>query len=161
MQKFPTSPMIAPHVVQFLSFFCRFEFALKRAGFLMHEGRHENQDAQASWDAFADELGKSFLELVSANPDGRFLVECPPRRQIVRDGQLGWDPEEPRLPAKPEDTKRLFVYVRRVRNNLFHGGKVPFDTHRDTELILSALKILQLALERAPQEVRDAFNSPS
>ena len=84
----------------------------------------------------------------------------PPKRQIVReDGSLTW-----------EDLKRenvtairwLLKIVRRVRNNLFHGGKYPYtplpEPARDTQLLESSLIVLEACLEW-DEEVRRWYMS--
>lgn len=53
------------------------------------------------------------------------------------------------------DLDRLLVLVRRIRNNLFHGGKFPEgpedDASRDRELLKSDIAVLQACLESDPQ----------
>jgi hypothetical protein len=48
----------------------------------------------------------------------------------------------------------LFVVVRRIRNNLFHGGKYPSgpepDLSRDEKLLMQAIRILEPALSARP-----------
>ena len=148
----------APSAVRLFALFSRFEFALKRAGYTI-KGQ---QDAQPCWDTLAGRLGEPFFKAVLALPEASTLIQHPPRKQIVReDGSLGWKPEPPAFPTQPDSIHRLFVCVRTVRNNLFHGGKIPFDTDRDEALINSALAILEFTLRHAPADLVGAFNNPS
>jgi len=53
----------------------------------------------------------------------------------------------------------VLQYVRRVRNNLFHGGKFNgrwFEPERSAELLIHCLTILNACLEVSP-EVGEAY----
>ncbi|MEW6325604.1 MAG: hypothetical protein AB1515_09495, partial [Nitrospirota bacterium] len=109
-------------LLEFFLTFARFEFALKQAGFLKQSSR-ERPDAKPDWDSFAQELRGVFQS--SGNP--QLLQACdhlllnPPWREVVINGATGWDSsaEDDQL----SEVEQLLRYVRRVRNNLFHGGK--------------------------------------
>jgi hypothetical protein len=119
--------------------FAQIECALKVLGFHYGEG-----DAKPNWDKFVKELEEVFdLQ----NPDVleaiRYLEEKPPKKQMVVDSELKWvsvNQEGNRL-------KEIFLSIRRIRNNLFHGGKfkgIYFEhPERSTELIKSAIIILE------------------
>ncbi|MBF0167808.1 MAG: helix-turn-helix domain-containing protein [Alphaproteobacteria bacterium] len=145
-------------VLRFFYCFSRFEYALKAAGYAK-AGR--NGEALPKWDDFADadELGDSFLETMSTEPRAKILFCEAPRNQVWKAGRLNWDPNEPSFPHSPYEAKKLFEYVRRVRNNLFHGGKVPFDSDRDVKLINAALFVLEEALKKSTK-VNEAFHAP-
>jgi hypothetical protein len=99
--------------------FAQFEYALKAAGYLRC-GR--DNAAEPDWTEFA----KSIPAVFDA-PDEpglaeavRFILAEPPKKQVVVNGRLEWSV------AAPEGKKQsdlVLIYVRRVRNNLFHGGK--------------------------------------
>ena len=69
-------------------------------------------------------------------------------KQVLRNGNLMWEANLPNNGMS--ETQVLFVLVRRIRNNLFHGGKHNFDvfedTERTTQLLRSALVIVQESL---------------
>jgi hypothetical protein len=50
---------------------------------------------------------------------------------------------------------KLLEAIRRLRNNFFHGGKVPIES-RDIELIAQSQQVLESALEKLPS-VKAAF----
>jgi hypothetical protein len=51
-----------------------------------------------------------------------YLRRNPPRKQVLRQGRLAWsDSRDTSL----SEIEQLLVDIRRVRNNLFHGGKFP------------------------------------
>src|SRR5215213_6455764 len=105
----------------FLGIFSRFEFALKREGFLT--SLKEGARAEPNWVRFTSELATQcdpamMAEILAA---GTYLSGKPSRKQIVSLGSLGWEAEPP--PADSLDA--LFSAVRTTRNNLFHGGKFP------------------------------------
>jgi hypothetical protein len=71
--------------------YSRFEYALKRAGFLFHERRY----AEANWKEFGVESERAYecagtpSELDDAI---RYLLDHPPMRQVRNsDGTLGWE----------------------------------------------------------------------
>lgn len=137
----PSGAVIAADLeVKFFKLFSRFEFALKKAGYLrVRAGR-----ISAHWDKFASDLGAQFFDAVIENQVADTIIQQPPNKQVVDEGsELGWKACKP-----PENTVDLFVAVRRVRNNLFHGGKHenPFND-RDQELLSQGIAVLKLALE--------------
>lgn len=134
--------------VTFFAVFSRFEYARKRAGYVRC-GRHGQ--AEADWDCFACRLGDEFLCRLGAST----LRDHPPKRQVLMDGKLEWEKT-----CAINSTKDLFLAVRRVRNNLFHGGKYPSgpvpEASRDKELLEEATRILDLALN-ACSNIRGTF----
>jgi len=143
-------------VARFFIFFSRFEYALKRAGYV----RGDNGRVWVDWDRFSSKLKDTFepgktSELQEAV---RYLQDHPPKKQIVKAGQLDWRECE-RSESEPL-VQWLLRLVRRVRNNLFHGGKFPEfpvqDPSRNTKLLESCLIVLNACLELRP-EVRHRF----
>lgn len=143
--------------VRFFYWFSRFEYALKKAGYT----KPGQEIAEPDWDGFANkELGKAFFNNIKAEPTADILFTKAPRKQIVlSDGKLDWCPKAPDFPHRPNSVQNLFEYIRRVRNNLFHGGKVPFDSDRDVKLINAALFVLEEALKKSTK-VKEAFQAP-
>lgn len=138
-------------VNHFLSLFSRFEYALKENGF----SRGGEDGVSAHWGDFANALEN----LRDAPPEAlRRAIEYfdaqPPQLQILRNGVLDW--RDTQLVNKNND--ELLILVRRVRNNLFHGGKMPFDPMRDSKLLKAAEMILIGALRLpAADNVRRTF----
>lgn len=126
--------------VLFFSVFSRAEFALKRGGFC--QGAVGGK-AEPNWDIFANALGQAFFDAIQAAPEVHVLFVEPPRVLKV-DAQGGVYFEDQ---AAATNAAELFVAVRRVRNNLFHGEKANF-THRDELLVRAGLHVLGAALER-------------
>ena len=137
--------------------FARFEYALKAAGFCE---RRRDDRASADWTTFA----QSVSDLLNNPPAPdlqeaiKYIVDEPPKKQIIRDGTLGWrDGLPPTQPGNQADL--VLVLVRRVRNNLFHGGKFShhwFDPERSELLLKHSLTILLGCLAASP-EVHAAF----
>lgn len=133
--------------------FARFEFALKAAG--IHNG---NGEANPNWSAFAQSISSLFDD-----PQGEvkeaieYILSHPPKKQLVEDGQLTWKQVAPSTNLKADE---VLIYVRRVRNNLFHGGKFNgrwFEPQRSEELLRHSLVILDACLQ-ASDDVRVAYN---
>ena len=102
---------------EFFREFARFEYALKATGFHKGEGL-----AKADWREFALSVEEHFKTPKSdeLSVAVEFLEEEPPMKQVIKSGKLEWESSKPSTDSRVD---RLLIYVRRVRNNLFHGGK--------------------------------------
>jgi hypothetical protein len=127
-------------VLDFFWKFSVFEAALKRAGFL-RTGR--NSAAEPDWEAFAREVEGRFAVASGLAAAKEELRRLSPQRQVVRDGELGWEPVEQKNESDDTFTIRL---MRTVRNNLFHGGKYPdgpiAEIARNRKILRAALTVL-------------------
>lgn len=136
--------------LQFLKKFARIECALKASGF--HNG---DGDARANWDTFATSLANG-LENDSQLSDAiDYMSKNPPKKQVIDNGILVWNTPT----AHPHKTHELLLCVRRVRNNLFHGGKFNghwFAPQRSKELIEHSLSILEGCL-RSSTALKNAY----
>ncbi|HAX9712217.1 hypothetical protein I5M95_00750 [Serratia marcescens] len=141
-------------------FFKRFstaEYALKVSGFYKKRNRHF-YDADADWDSFANE--QSTIDIVSdvnLRNSVRFILDNPPKKQVITMGVIDWAEI---TPENMTDCQRLFIYIRRIRNNLFHGGKFGngqwFEPQRSRQLMEAAIEIINESMI-ASQIVRDAY----
>jgi hypothetical protein len=127
----------------FMIVFARFEYALKRAGYYRSDGN----TLQPDWDAFAKRLATStHADLLKA---GETILKNPPSKEAVTNGSWTW--ADIRVTNAANDLERLLLYVRRIRNNLFHGGKFPPDQPkeyaRDKQLLESSLAVLEATLD--------------
>lgn len=135
--------------------FARFEYALKAAGFHKGDGA-----AEPNWRLFAESLSAVFddpctLDLKEAV---QYILDHPPKKQIVDAGNLAWSEAAPSTNLRSD---LALTYVRRVRNNLFHGGKFNgrwFEPQRSELLLRHCLTILHTCL-KASDDVRRAFHS--
>lgn len=137
--------------VKFLGLFSRFEFALKASGFYV-KGQ---KDAKPDWDTFANEIDQSFTEKIWKDKNlynaAIFLTEnnTRPKKQIINSaGELIF--VNTNIDKNQTNTQQLLLMVRRVRNNLFHGGKFyekEIIKERDAELVSSSIKVLEESLE--------------
>jgi hypothetical protein len=140
---------------EFLAVFARFEFALKASGYA------NGYDAKAAWDRYSRAIDGRFArldgpELAAA---AEYLLSDPSRKQVVRSGELTW--ESTALGGAPR-AQRVLLMVRRVRNNLSHGGKFPAggtrgDPGRDQALVQHSLVVLRACLPLDPS-VEAAFS---
>ncbi|HAT3636033.1 TPA: hypothetical protein ACYEOW_005660 [Raoultella terrigena] len=125
---------------EFFREFSRYEYCLKACG--LH---HKIKDAKADWDEYAKQVSETINnttdpELISAIA---YFKEHPPKKQIIKDGSLIWDDS---LPQEKDMAKFIFLLIRRVRNNLFHGGKFNgkwFEPERSEALLQHGLVILR------------------
>jgi len=120
----------------------RLEFALKDTGYAV-AGRR--QTAEVQWDRYANEkLGSEFWEKIKEATKVKALVQTPPKRQIVdQDGNLDW--EEVGVVSCVQE---LVGALRRVRNNLFHGGKSGDpDACRNARLYSASLYVIDKILK--------------
>ncbi|WP_417832579.1 hypothetical protein [Terasakiella sp.] len=138
---------------KFFKTFSRMEYALKAASF--HNG---NGKAEANWTKFSEAINTCFDDI--DDPDLiaalDYIESNPPKKQIVRDGALEWSEVAPRSASKVD---LVLLYIRRVRNNLFHGGKFNghwFEPERSQELLSHSLVVLNACLD-ANQNVKAAY----
>ena len=142
-------------VIEFFVNFSRFEYALKRAGFL-----EETEDAKVKWNSFADKIRDQFEAHLN---DQRFenfkeavdyLLHQPPRKLVVNtDGEkrnLCWKISDPNRGNQVRD---VLILVARIRNNLFHGEKPGIVVggtggirERDIRLIQYSLVIIDICV---------------
>lgn len=141
--------------------FARFEYCLKVSGFLKTQDGY----AEPDWDAFSNccQMKQLFNEIKSENATTcdkmRYIFEQPPKKQIVKKGCLMWD-NTPPLVVSSQD---YFGAVRRVRNNLFHGGKFNgefFNPERSEKLLEAVLCVLKCAREHHT-DIAEAYNQRS
>lgn len=137
---------LPPLANQLFRIFARFEFALKMAGFVRMKGRN----VEICWDQFANSepIGTAFFSFVKAEQICPTILSAPPKADRFENGQYGFvEHASPILCAQD-----LFGALRRVRNNLFHGGKYfDDDARRNRRLVREAIAILLLAAERHPE----------
>ena len=149
-------------VLQFFVAFSRFEYALKRAGFVKGD-RHNN--ASADWCRFAQDridprisgiMDTGFTEARS------YLLQKSPQRQILRsNNNIGWSANSKW--SNESEGEYLLRLVKDTRNNLFHGGKYPLPdgpvsdcTLRNSQLLQACLTILNYCLS-IDEEVKSFF----
>lgn len=133
---------------EFFVLFSRFEYALKRSGFL----KTNKPIAEADWERFSREMDSSFCSLNSTalSEAVEYYEMSPPRKQLQQKGILIWDD-----PLRYGDGEYRLTFLCRsigvVRNNLFHGGKftqMPVsDPSRDQVLLRHAKELLFSMLE--------------
>ncbi len=131
--------------------YSRMEYALKAAGYLINH----NGDAKADWVKLGNAIDPEFEAMSQQHGELQdavhYLRESPPKKQIVEDGQLDWKDVKP---TAPTPTSEILLYVARVRNNLFHGGKFNgmwFDPDRSLQLLPRSMVVLDTVLELSPQ----------
>ena len=139
----------------FFKLFSRLEYSLKAASFHTGEG-----NANPNWTTFAQDIHLKFQALQNENLDGakQYILANPPKKQVIEQGNITWSDS---APTQVNDTDLLLLYVRRVRNNLFHGGKFNgnwFAPQRSEELLNSSIIVLRHALEMNAN-VKQAFEN--
>lgn len=135
-------------IIEFFAVFSRFEYSLKRAGYI---DINTTKYVAADWNKFATDLNPYFKS--TRTPQLKlavsYLITYPPKRQISLNGELSWK-NMSSWNEQESILKWLLLAVRRVRNNLFHGGKFPMqpvsDPTRDQRLLESSLHILEECL---------------
>lgn len=138
-------------VLEFFWKFSVFECALKREGFLK-TGR--NDAAEPDWNRFGGEVQGRFsqVRLPGFKESVERLERLSPRRQVVRNGAIGWEV----VVRKPGDSSEAYILrlLKTTRNNLFHGGKYPEgpveEIARDRNILLAASTILDACYELHP-----------
>lgn len=122
----------------FFALFGRFEYAMKRGGFL------RDQDlVEPAWWTFANEFDQGFWARFERRGATAILF-CDPPRILERccSGSVFWASTV----SRPSCNRSLFDVVKAVRNNMFHGDKTT-DGRRDNALIRASTKVLEEAWE--------------
>ncbi|MFQ6036692.1 MAG: hypothetical protein ACE5NM_12715 [Sedimentisphaerales bacterium] len=144
-------------ITKFFFFFSRFEYALKRAGYLQN-----GQKAKPDWDKFTKDNESNFdpKKTKTLRDACEYLLKKPPKEQVVQKGKLDFN-----VPTEFKNMSRFgkaVLAVKTVRNNLFHGGKYSngplSDPARDSELIKNCVILLEEMLELAPKVAKE-FNA--
>lgn len=166
------SPDVDGLALDFFKCFSTFEFSLKAGGFLKGPiNNKDNYNAEPNWHTFSvdERVITWFDDEWKKNPDFKksvdYILSKPPHKQVVSDGKLKW------ITALPSDKRacvQIFeVYIPRIRNNLFHGGKYVSGDHgvfnwddfsRTKELLQHSLVILYSAIDVIP-EVSEVHNN--
>ena len=147
---------------KFFAVFSRFEYALKKAGFV----GGDDKKLWVNWNEFAKKYAKKFNEAVSETQNVKkavdFFKNAPPRKQILKGKtDLDWAHSQKDLKIRRGDKEPslqwLTEMVRRVRNNLFHGGKKMIESReRDRKLIENSLTLICCWLDM-DERVKDYF----
>lgn len=130
---------------EFLGIFARYEYALKAVGF----ANGDDRDVKAAWDQFARSIDAKLAQLDDEDlrTAATYLLREPPKKQILQNKRLRWldSPPDANLPQ----AEQVLLMVRRVRNNLFHGGKFlepQGNGERDHLLVSRSLTVLLACL---------------
>lgn len=134
---------------KFFMAFSRFEYALKRTGYLKRRGKDNN--VQPNWCKFASSLVTKFDECTTKELQSavKYLQDNPPKKQVVEGGRLSW--KDAKGNQGQQTIELLIIYIKTVRNNLFHGGKFSkgplAEPARNKDLLSNSLIILNRCLE--------------
>ena len=129
-------------LTEFFISFSRFECALKASNFV----NGNSNSIKANWDSFVGSIRQTFIsertpQLKQASD---YIVNNPPRIQIIENGHLGW--RDRVFQISDSEIDKLSLSIRDIRNNLFHGGKFngiyERDVSRNYILINAAMIIL-------------------
>src|SRR6266699_1578234 len=143
----PTPPGLTGELLlEFFLVFSRLEYAMKAAGWIKTDGG----TAEPDWPRLIDELQHEDEAVTAALPAaGQYLLEAPPKKQIRNAaGVLDWS--EVRCDDQHRRLSCLLWSVKRVRNNLFHGGKfelLPDLSDRNRRLVEGSLKVIEVLLD--------------
>lgn len=136
--------------------FSRMEYALKATRFF----KPNKRNAEPDWTAFARSIENTFSQISDTQllKAMSYFDEYPPKKQVIEDGVLAWCSR----PPQGSSAEDFYIQcVKRVRNNLFHGGKfngVWFAPERSEILLRHSLTILK-ASRRVSPTVHEAYKS--
>jgi hypothetical protein len=131
--------------LEFLRTFSRFEYVLKRSGYV----RGDEKRIDADWDRLDRQLSSAEPEMLTPIMEScEYLRTRPPKRQVLENNQLTW---KQRGAAGGSELEEALRSLRTVRNNVFHGGKFPdgpvAEPLRDEKLIQDCLGLMRALLE--------------
>ena len=126
----------------FFIVFSRFEYALKKAGYVIGN----EKKADVNWDCFAKENSDRFTQIEDNNliTATNYYNTVPPKKLVYIENNLVWDIGN--IDKILPELNKLLVLVRRVRNNCFHGDKFDMLSNESAErnvlLIQHGLEII-------------------
>ena len=131
-------------IFEFFMVYSRFEFALKQTGYRRIA---KDEHVEPNWYEFSSKFQEKF------NPDKSpelhqafdYYLSNPPKIQVVENDKLSWKKNYKR--ENDTDFTWIIRSIGIVRNNLFHGGKFPWDQVRDIALLSNGLIILYECLD--------------
>ncbi len=144
-------------LLEFLTKFSRFEFAMKLSGYI----RERDDSVEPDWERFSSDIDGLFdkenTAMLTRACD--YILLNPPYEQILVGGALGWSSCFQR--EANTETELLLDLVRRVRNNLCHGGMYDARIHQETAqseaFLRGSLLIIEECLRVSPA-VKQAFH---
>ncbi len=130
-------------IFEFFIVFSRFEFALKQVGFRNSDRGYLKPD----WDKFSQKVQSDFdpNKRADLSQAYQYYLHHPPKIQIEEGDHLGWRRNQKR--NGETDFSWVIRSIGIVRNNLFHGGKFPWEPIRDSNLLRYGLIILYDCLD--------------
>jgi len=149
----PTTRLVPPPLeatsellLEFFVVFSRFEYAMKAAGWY----RRDVARAEPDWNGLITELERQEDDITRPLLEaGAYLLASPPNEQVrASDGSIVWSPV--RCDVTREPLSCLLKSVKRVRNNLFHGGKFEHLwelSERNRRLVSDSLRVLECLLD--------------
>ncbi len=144
--------------MDFFAVFSRLEYGLKELGFVR---RGPGGRAECDWPEYASSIDPTLANKPSERLKSAigYLINEPPMVQLYDHGRAVWS----EIPLRGKTvTERAFESARRVRNNLFHGGKHSKHSPagRDRQLVASALTLFESCLQN-DNSLRRVYEEPS
>jgi hypothetical protein len=136
--------------VQFFKVMMRLEYALKANGY----AEMNNNRLEICWDRFANEsLGMPFFNTIRDSGKANTLIDNPPSHQKKEpSGGLAF-----RQAEQVVSIQGLLGALRRVRNNLFHGGKSGDVDHGRNDALIAESIYVTTELLLVNDDLRTAF----
>ena len=140
----------------FFLMFSRFEYALKRSGYL----KGSKEYVEADWEKFGNDIEPRIdIDINEILKAKKYLLNNPPKKQVIENSNLSWKT----MNNLNDDIRSLIHVVKVVRNNLFHGGKDPCGTidevSRDNELIENSIIVLKYLLNSS-DKIKEKYYIP-
>ncbi len=137
--------------MRFFHIFSMFEYSMKACGF--YELNGNGFVTGANWGKFV-KTNKELFDIERDEnskilPSINYLLQSPPKQQALNEEkELIWRNNEH---DQEPDRNKVSLYIRRVRNNLFHGGKFKGNyfssPERSRDLIKHSSRILEHLIE--------------
>lgn len=142
-----TIPNAKKIMLEFILTFSRLESALKNTPKYLVGDKNK---AEPNWEAFLMSINKVFDSKINKDITDSvdYIIDNPPRKQVILKGVLKW--KDSTLDEGAALTKKLGAYIRRVRNNLMHGGKFNGNYEpesRNYQLLKSSLIVMNYMID--------------
>ena len=140
MKRSDITPDLNAAAFDFLFWFSRFEYALKKNGYL--KSSDAGKKAEPNWDMFVKRNRNKYTPSKAALA----LIKARPRQQVVTaNAQLGW--QELQFAETEFELQKVTLLLRLVRNHLFQGGKPADSGWDDPQKLVPLLNTGRAALD--------------
>ncbi len=146
------APNMSRPAIQFFAMFSRIEYAMKRCDayrtLIINKKKPHRSWLQADWSKLATSSNiQNLWPQLEQDLNAQEIIKSPPRLLTLKGQSVEFGDQPPPC----TDVGEMFIAMKDVRNNLFHGEKGNASQPREVELLGAGLYIMDKILEVEPE----------